>query len=76
MNDLDRQALRTRVDDVNWLLENFVASTQGVERAVGVSSDGLLMAISAPLYRAEADKLAAVISGMTSLALSASRLLV
>ena len=75
MNDLDRQDLYTRVDDVNWLLENFVAATPGVERAVGVSSDGLLMAISAPLYRAEADKLAAVISGMTSLALSASRLL-
>lgn len=75
MTGLDRRGLRVRVDDVNWLLENFVAATQGVERAVGVSSDGLLMAISASLYRPEADRLAAVISGMTSLALSASRLL-
>jgi uncharacterized protein len=61
--------------DVNWLLDNFVASTAGVEQALGVSSDGLLMAISAQLQRAEADKLAAMISGLTSLSLSASRLL-
>jgi uncharacterized protein len=61
--------------NVNWLLDDFVAQTVGVEQAVGVSSDGLLMAISAPLRRAEADKLAAMISGMLSLARSASRLL-
>jgi predicted regulator of Ras-like GTPase activity (Roadblock/LC7/MglB family) len=61
--------------DVNWLLDKFVTETDGVERAVGVSSDGLLMAIAPPLPRAEAEKLAAMISGMTSLALSASRLL-
>jgi predicted regulator of Ras-like GTPase activity (Roadblock/LC7/MglB family) len=60
--------------DVNWLLDNFVAETDGVERVVGVSSDGLRIAISPPLPRAEAEKLAAMISGMTSLALSASRL--
>lgn len=75
MSDLDRYPVRAGVDDVNWLLESFVARTPGVERAVAVSSDGLLMAMAPPLYRAEADKLAAVISGMTSLALSASRLL-
>lgn len=61
--------------DVNWLLDNFVANTAGVEQALGVSSDGLLMAISAHMPRGEADKLAAMISGMTSLSLSASRLL-
>ena len=61
--------------NVNWLLDRFVVDTDGVERAAGVSSDGLLMAISPPLAPAEADKLAAMISGMTSLALSASRLL-
>lgn len=59
--------------DVNWLLENFVAHTSGVEQALGVSSDGLLMALSAEMSRAEADRLAAMISGFTSLALSASR---
>jgi uncharacterized protein len=61
--------------DVNWLLDSFVVNTAGVEQALGVSSDGLLMAISAQLPRAEADKLAAMISGLTSLSLSASRLL-
>lgn len=63
------------VRDVSWLLDSFVTHTVGVEQVVGVSSDGLLMAISARLARADADKLAATIAGMTSLALTASRLL-
>ena len=67
--------LSPAAQNVNWMLDRFVADTDGVERTVGVSSDGLLMAISPPLSTAEADKLAAMISGMTSLALSASRLL-
>jgi uncharacterized protein len=61
--------------DVNWLLDDFVSNTVGVEQAIGVSSDGLLMAISAELPRADADKLAAMISGMISLSRTASRLL-
>lgn len=61
--------------NVSWLLDSFVAQTQGVEQAVGVSSDGLLMAVSSPLDRAAADRLAASISGMISLALGTSRLL-
>jgi predicted regulator of Ras-like GTPase activity (Roadblock/LC7/MglB family) len=68
-------ALSPAAQNVNWMLDRFVADTDGVERAVGVSSDGLLMAISPPLSAAESDKLAAMISGMTSLALSASRML-
>ena len=67
--------LSPAAQNVNWMLDRFVENTDGVERAVGVSSDGLLMAISPPLSAADADKLAAMISGMTSLALSASRLL-
>lgn len=63
------------VRDVNWLLDHFVAETNGVEQAIAVSSDGLLLATSTPLTRADADRLAASISGMISLALSASRLL-
>ena len=61
--------------NVNWLLDRFVVDTDGVERAVGVSSDGLLIAIAPLLSPGEADKLAAMISGLTSLALSASRML-
>jgi predicted regulator of Ras-like GTPase activity (Roadblock/LC7/MglB family) len=75
MMSIESQDVSTGVRDVNWLLDNFVQHTTGVEQAVAVSSDGLLMAASASLHRAEADKLAAMISGMTSLAFSASRLL-
>ncbi len=75
MNESAMPQLSRPAQDVNWLLDNFVANTAGVEQALGVSSDGLLMAISAHLQRAEADKLAAMISGLTSLAFSASRLL-
>lgn len=69
------QDIAAGVRDVTWLLDSFVDQVAGVEQAVGVSSDGLLMALSSPLARSDADKLAAVISGTTSLALSASRLL-
>lgn len=75
MNEAYLPELSGPAQDVNWLLDNFVANTAGVEQALGVSSDGLLMAISAQMPRAEADKLAAMISGLTSLSLSASRLL-
>jgi predicted regulator of Ras-like GTPase activity (Roadblock/LC7/MglB family) len=57
----------------NWLLANFVRQTDGVRDAVAVSSDGLLIATSDGLNRAEADHLAALVSSMASLARSASR---
>ncbi|MBP2477225.1 putative regulator of Ras-like GTPase activity (Roadblock/LC7/MglB family) [Crossiella equi] len=57
----------------NWLLVNFVRDTDGVRDAVCVSSDGLLIAMSNGLDRAAADRLAVVVSGLTSLARSASR---
>ena len=57
----------------NWLLVNFVRNTDGVRDAVAVSSDGLLIAMSAGLDRAAADQLAAIVSGLVSLARSASR---
>lgn len=52
----------------NWLLESFASNTAGVVGAVAVSSDGLLMALSSIKDRANAERLAAVVSGMTSLA--------
>ncbi|GAA0897401.1 roadblock/LC7 domain-containing protein [Virgisporangium aurantiacum] len=52
----------------NWLLDNFTQNTVGVIEAVAVSSDGLPIAMSAIQDRANADRLAAVVSGMTSLA--------
>jgi uncharacterized protein len=52
----------------NWLLDAFTSNTAGVLEAIAVSSDGLLMATSATKDRANAERLAAVVSGMTSLA--------
>ncbi|GAB4583943.1 roadblock/LC7 domain-containing protein [Nocardia sp. NPDC127526] len=57
----------------NWLLADFVRTTDGVRDAVAVSSDGLLMAMSAGLDRTGGDRLAAIVSGLTSLGRSASR---
>jgi predicted regulator of Ras-like GTPase activity (Roadblock/LC7/MglB family) len=57
----------------NWLLGNFVRDTDGVTDAVAVSSDGLLMALSDGLDRTGAERLAAIVSGVVSLARSASR---
>ena len=61
-------ALSDEANNVNWLMANFVRSTPGVEQAVAVSSDGLLIAMSSQLERASADKLAAIITGMRALA--------
>ena len=57
----------------NWLLGNFVRNTDGVRDTVAVSSDGLLLAMSEGLDRTGADRLAAMVSGLSSLARSASR---
>jgi predicted regulator of Ras-like GTPase activity (Roadblock/LC7/MglB family) len=56
----------------NWLLGSFATRTSGVQEAVVVSSDGLLMARSSKRERADSDRLAAVVSGMASLAAGAS----
>ena len=47
----------------SWLLERFVDQTAGVTDAVAVSSDGLLMAMSSSLDRAQAEQVGAIISG-------------
>jgi predicted regulator of Ras-like GTPase activity (Roadblock/LC7/MglB family) len=57
----------------NWLLAAFVRKTDGVRDAVAVSSDGLLIAVSDGLGRTDADHLSAIVSGLASLARSASR---
>ena len=56
----------------NWLIANFVRRTAGVDQTVVVSSDGLLVALGGALDRASADRLAAVITGIRSLAQGAS----
>ena len=66
---------RASADSVNWLLHNFTQGTVGVEAAVGVSSDGLLMAVFGAFDRATADRLAAIVAGLRSLADGAARVL-
>jgi len=65
--------LSEQVRTISWLLSSFVDGTAEVEEAIAVSSDGLLMAMSASLDRAEADQLAAIVSGLRSLADGAAR---
>jgi predicted regulator of Ras-like GTPase activity (Roadblock/LC7/MglB family) len=62
-------------DSVNWLLHNFTQGTIGVEGAIGVSSDGLLMAVAGQFDRATADRFAAIVAGLRSLADGAARVL-
>src|SRR5262245_32039595 len=56
----------------NWLLDSFTSGTAGVVEAIAVSSDGLLMAMSSIKDWANAERLAAVVSGLISLAGGAS----
>jgi predicted regulator of Ras-like GTPase activity (Roadblock/LC7/MglB family) len=67
--------LSTDAQNVNWMLSSFVEKTPGVDQAIAVSSDGLLMAISSNMDRATADKLSAAVTGMRSLSDGAARVL-
>jgi uncharacterized protein len=52
----------------NWLIGRFAHETSEVVAAIAVSSDGLLIAMSEALQRADADRLAAICSATLSLA--------
>src|SRR3954469_25687042 len=56
-----------------WLITDFVHRVPGAAHAVVVSADGLLLAASRGLPKDRADQLAAVASGLTSLARVAAR---
>ena len=66
-------ALSSEAADFSWLLDNFVKSVSGVQHTVVVSADGLLMAMSEKLDRESGDQLAAIVSGVSSLARGAAR---
>jgi predicted regulator of Ras-like GTPase activity (Roadblock/LC7/MglB family) len=65
--NLSQQAM-----DLNWLINAFTERVPGVAHAVVVSSDGLLVAVSDQLPRDSADQLAAVTSGLVSVASGAA----
>ena len=64
--------MTTAVQNFGWLISEFARTADGVTDAVAVSADGLLMAASDSLGRDRADHLAAVVSGITSLAQNAA----
>lgn len=68
------QQISAEAQQFNWLLGRFATETAGVREAIAVSADGLLIAKSAHVGRAEADRLAAITSAITSLASGAARL--
>lgn len=59
---------------LDWFVAKFVRDVPGVTHAILVSSDGLLMASSSRLSNDRADQMAAVTSGLASLASGAARL--
>lgn len=67
------QRLSPEAQQFNWLLNEFATQTPGVLDAIAVSSDGLLIAASNTVERADADRLAAISSAIISLAQGASR---
>jgi uncharacterized protein len=56
-----------------WLVDDFVNRVPGVAHALVVSTEGMPLAASAHLPRDRADQLAAVASGLISLAQGAAR---
>lgn len=61
------------VGDLNWLLEDLVQRVADIRHGILLSADGLLIAASAGLERADAEHLSAVASGFQSLARGAGR---
>lgn len=61
------------MQDLRWMVDQFVGSVPGVRHAAVVSADGLLLAMSSRLTRTQADQLAAISSGLSSLTRGAAR---
>jgi uncharacterized protein len=59
--------------DLNWLVTNFVERVPETAHAIIVSSDGVVLGVSEGLERLAAEKLAAIVSGLASLAESGAR---
>jgi len=60
--------------DLDWLMTKFVADVADAAHAILVSADGLLMAASGSIPSERAEQVAAVSSGLASLAVGAARL--
>ena len=58
--------------DLRWLLDNFLDQVPGTAHAIVVSTDGLPLSASRGFPADQADRLAAIASGLASLAQGAS----
>ena len=76
MNEYDGLAAPLSADERNldWLVTRFVEQVTDAAHAILVSADGLLMAASASIPGERAEQVAAVSSGLASLAVGAARL--
>lgn len=63
------------VQDLSWLVTNFVERIPDVAHAAIVSSDGVLLAVSAGFPAQRAERLATVTAGLASLTQGAARAL-
>ena len=63
----------TQTTDLSWLLDDMVARVPGLERAIVLSSDGLLLSRSGTLSEEDADRLSAVASAFQGLARGTAR---
>jgi predicted regulator of Ras-like GTPase activity (Roadblock/LC7/MglB family) len=63
----------TAVSELDWLLDELVKRVAGVDRAVVLSSDGLLIGRSSNLTEADGEHLSAVASAFQSLARGTGR---
>ncbi len=61
------------VQDLDWLVTDFVERVRDVAHAVVVSADGLALAFNTRFPRDHADQLAAVTAGLASLTMGAAR---
>jgi len=60
--------------DLDWLMSRFVEEVPDAAHAILVSADGLLMSASSSIPGERAEQVAAVSSGLASLAVGAARL--
>ncbi len=66
--------LSESAENFAWLISNFVSEVPGVEHAIVVSSDGLLLTSSRDFPEQHAEQLAAIASGLQSLAEGTSKM--
>lgn len=74
MNAFSGTAPITPTRDLDWVVNRFVDEVAGTAHAILVSADGLLTAASHDMPPDRAEQVAAVASGLASLAVGASRL--